>query len=146
MIYKKLFLIAFIALLFFASNSEAQSTQNNDIPTLTYSELMANKDFYLGKTVRVKAIWIYGFEWSFLCDSDCSSRKSQTWIEFVDEDDLCKGSKKKLKKGSDNFDNKAEIIFVGTLANGNFGHFGAYPYQLKVGCVEQLKKLKVEIK
>ncbi len=107
---------------------------------------MQSKELYLGKTVRIKSFWIYGFEWSFLCDSDCKSRKSKTWVEFIDEDDLCKGSKRKLKKGSDNFDNKAEVIFIGKLSSGNYGHFGAYEYQFTVSCVEKFKKLKVDLK
>ena len=107
---------------------------------------MQNKELCLGKTVRVKSFWIYGFEWSFLCDADCQSRKSQTWVEFVDEWNLCKGSERKLKRGTDNFDNKAEVVFIGKLSAGTYGHFGAYKYQFTVNCVEQFKKLKVELK
>lgn len=140
---KNLFFIAILVLCFLSFELKAQTTQKEDIPTLTYSELIQNKDLYVGKTVRVKAFHIYGFEWSFLCDSGCKERRSETWVEF--EDELCKGSKRKLKKGSDNFDNKAEVIYVGKLSNGNFGHFGAYEFQFTVSCVESYKKLKVEL-
>lgn len=135
--------VLFILIIFFVLGFESAAQDKKKIPTLTYSELMKNKENYLGKPIRIKAYWIYGFEWSFLCDSDCKNRKSETWVDFIEEDNLCKGSKGKLKKGSDNFDNKADVIFVGKLSKGGFGHFGAYPFQLEVSCVEKLKKLKV---
>lgn len=143
MILKQFFFIVIFVLLLLSFETKAQTTQNEQIPTLSYSNLMQNKDLYFGKTVRVKAFHIYGFEWSFLCDTECKERKHETWIEF--EDELCKGSKRKLKKGSDNFDNKAEVIYVGTLSSGNFGD-GSYKYQFNVSCVESYKKLKVELK
>lgn len=137
---------AMFLLLILAVRTSAQTNQSEQIPALSYDALMRNKDAYLGKTVRVKSFWIYGFEWSFFCGaSDCQSRKSETWVEFIDEDDLCKGSKGKLKKGSGKyFDNKAEVVFVGKLLSGRFGHMSAYDYQFTVGCVEKLKKLKVD--
>lgn len=141
---KKIFFCKILLTLLLSFETKAQTSQSEQTPTLTYSELIKNKDLYLGKTVRVKAFHIYGFEWSFLCDEDCKSRKSETWVEFVDEWELCKGSKRKLKKGSDNFDNKAEVVYVGKLSSGRFGHFGAYEYQFTVNCVEKFKKLKVE--
>ena len=141
-------MFAFMVLMFFVPGNKAQIKQSHtqDIPTLTYAELIKNFEFYLEKSVRVKSNWIYGFEWSFLCDSECKNRKSEIFVDFVDEEDLCKGSKRKLKKGSDDFDNKAEVVFVGTLSSGRFGHFGSSPYQFKVGCIEKFKKLPVKIK
>lgn len=125
---------------------QAQTEKEVNIPTLTFSELMENYESYLGKIIRLKAIHIYGFEWSFLCDkSSCKRRDSDTWVEFIDEDDLCKGSIKKFKKGTDYFDNKAEIIYLGKLSSGTFGD-GGYSYQFKVSCVEKFKPLKVKIK
>jgi len=145
MSYKNLLIFAFIALIFLASDSQAQVRENQDLPTLTYSELIKDKELYLGKTVKVKSNWIYGFEWSFLCDSECKNRQHETWVDFMSEDDLCKGSKRKLKKGGDKFDNKAQVIFVGKLSSGRFGD-GSYIYQFKVSCVEKFKKLPVDLK
>jgi hypothetical protein len=124
----------------------AQTSRVQPIATLSYRELIQNKELYFDKTVRVKAFHIYGFEWSFLCDSDCGARQTKTWVEFADEDDLCRGSKRRRKKGSDDFDNKAEVVYVGKLSSGSFGHFGAYGFQFTVNCVEKFKKLKVELK
>jgi len=125
---------------------QAQTNQSAPVPSLSYDELILNKDAYLGKTVRLKAFWNYGFEWSSLCgESDCRNSELQTWLEFVDEDDLCKGSKAQLKKGSSkHFNNGAEVVFVGKLSSGRFGHMGAYDYQFTVSCVENFKKIKVD--
>ena len=143
MFYKSFLLVAFITLFVFVPQSKAQANNSQEIPTLTYSELIKNKEIYVEKIIRVKAIHIYGFEWSFLCDANCKSRKPETWVEFIDKDDLCKGSKGKLKGGSDNFDNKAEVIYVGKLSSGIFGD-GSYSFQFMVNCVEKFKKLKVK--
>lgn len=140
-------IFAIFFLLILAARASAQTNQTEQIPTLSYNELLRNKDKYLGKTVRLKSIWGYGFEWSVLCDSECKDETPEVWVDFVYEDDLCKGSKGKLKKGSNHHsDNKAEVVFVGKLLSGVFGHLGAYQYQFTVSCVEKLKKLKVDLK
>jgi hypothetical protein len=124
--------------------AQAQTSQTETIPTLTFSELINNKDLYLGKTVRGKAFHVYGFEWTYLCDGDCTGAKA--WVEMIDEDELCKGSKGKIKKMSGKFENRAEVVYVGKLSSGRFGHMNAYAYQFTVSCVEKFKKLKVELK
>lgn len=129
--------------LFFTSEAGGQKIEDKGLPTLSYVELMENAELYLGRPVRVRAFHVYGFEWSFLCDGNCKNGKWGTWVEFVREDDLCKGSKEKLKKGRDNFNNKAEVVYVGKLARGHFGHFGVYEYQFTVSCVEKFRKIKI---
>ncbi len=149
MFFKRVSLLTFGMILFFTLSIKAQNTQTNEILTFTYSELMQNKENYLGKTVRAKAFHIYGYEWSFLCDTKCKERAVETWVSYVDEVNLCKGSKGKLKKGrkTDNdLDNKAEVIYVGKLSAGGFGHFGIYPYQFEVSCIEKFKRLQVGLK
>ncbi len=142
MFYKNLLIVAFLALAFFVSDSKAQVNQNQNIPTLTYSELIQNKESYLGKMVRVKAVWTYGFEWTYFCDLECKNRDDKAWIDLVDEDELCKGSKGKLKKMGKKFDNRAEVIVVGKLIGGErYGHENGYNYQFVINCVEKCKKL-----
>ena len=130
--------------LILAAQAQAQTNQSAPVPTLSYDELMRNKDAYLEKTVRLRAFWIYGFEYNNLCgESDCPF---ETWVGFIYADNLCKGSKARLKKGGGKRDNKAEVVFVGKLSSGSFGHLGASPYQFTVSCVEKLRKLKVDLK
>jgi hypothetical protein len=139
-------IFAVLLLLILAVQAQAQTNRSAPVPSLSYDDLMRNKDAYLGKTVRLKAFWNYGFEWSSLCGkANCRNSKVQTWLEFIDEDDLCKGSKAQLKKGSTKYlNNGAEVVFVGKLSSGTFGHLGAYNYQFTVSCVEKFKKIKVD--
>ena len=125
-----------------ASNVVAQTTESENIATLTYDQLYTKRADYIGKVLRVKAFHVYGFEWSFLCGTNCTHGEDRVWVDFVDEDDLCKGSRRKLKAGSQKyFDNRADVIYIGKLSSGQFGHFGVYPYQLTVSCVEKFKRM-----
>jgi hypothetical protein len=109
------------------------------LPNLTYSELIRNKEEYLNKTVRLRAIWNYGYEWTYLCDSECKDLQ-KSWVDMLDDDDLCRGSKSKLKKMNKRFDNGAEVVVQGKLEEGNgFGHFGIYRFQFVISCVEVFK-------
>lgn len=140
MFYKKILLLLFVASTIFVLNLKAQKSENKNNPTLTYSELIQNKEQYLGETVRVKAFYVWGFEWQFLCDKDCKTLRRETWVEFGE---LCKGSNRKLKKGNDELlDNKAEILFEGVLSEGHFGHLNGYKFQFTVSCVEKFKLVK----
>ena len=139
MFCKNLLIVAFLTLIFLVSGNKAQTNKNQNI-LINYSELIQNKDSYLGKTVRVKSFYVWGFEWAFLCDKDCKTRRKETWVEFGE---LCQGSKRKLKKGTDKFlDNKAEVVFEGVLSEGNFGHQNGYKFQFTVDCVEKFKLVK----
>lgn len=130
-----LFLISTMSL-----NLKAQNIETKYIPTLTYSELIQNKEEYLGKIVRIKAFYIWGFEWQFLCDKDCKTLRRETWVEFGE---LCKASYRKLRKGKDKLiDNKAEILFEGVLSEGHFGHQNGYKFQFTVSCIEKFKLVK----
>lgn len=137
-------IFALFLLLILAVQAQAQTNQGEQIPTLSYDELMRNKDLYLEKTVRLKAFWYYGFEYNILCgESDC---KFETWVWFTVTETLCRGSKGNLKKASNNRNNRAEVVFHGKLSSGSFGHLGAYRYQFTVSCVERLKRLSVDLK
>ena len=54
MYFKKFIVFVFLLSSVFVFEVNAQKVQIEQIPTLTYSELMKDKELYLGKTVRVK--------------------------------------------------------------------------------------------
>lgn len=140
---KPILLLFILALAVSHSFSQIQNEEPTN--TLTYSELYKSRDSYLGKRIRLSANYIYGFEWQFLCgdNDDCRKRNRNVWVEFLDDDDLCKGSKRKVREGSSKyFDNRAEVVFVGRLTEGKFGHHGAYRHQFVVDCVEKFEKRK----
>ena len=118
----------------------AQTDKSQNISTLTYDELIQNKNLYVGKTIRLKAIWQYGFEWTYLCNSECKNI-DRAWVDVVDEDQRCRGTNKKLKKLGNKFDNRADVIVLGKLEEGMNGHLGAYPLKFTISCVEKYKKI-----
>ena len=122
-----------LMLLWFVCSAYPQKQQA--LPNLTYAELIQNNHAYLGKTVRLKAVWRYGFEWTYLCTSECKDVE-ESWVKVLDEDDLCRGSKSKLKKMGKRDDNAAEVVVVGRLEEGSRYHF-----QFVISCVEEFKKL-----
>jgi hypothetical protein len=135
------FLPLVLVILFFNSSGTAQGNQQQQIPTLTYEELIKDRDANRGKTVRLNAVWTYGFEWSYLCSSECKNL-DRAWVSIVDSEELCDGSTKKLKKMGKKFDNKAGVIVIGKLeTGGGFGHMGAYHLQFKISCVEKYQKI-----
>ena len=120
---------------------DAQSEPSKRLPTVTYSELLKNKESYLGKTVRLKATWTYGFEWTYLCASICG-KLEKAWVEVAYDVTQSKCSIPELGK---EFDNGAEVVVQGKLeeATGQkrFGHMGAYNLQFVIICVEKFKKI-----
>ena len=136
-------LLIFLTLLF--AGSHQQPVESTSIQTVSYCELVSNPKLYVGKTVRIKATYEWGFEWQFLYNRECMNRENRAWVEFVDEDDLCSGSKKKLKKLKDKgFTNKADVVVIGKLSGEETGHRygdGGYGYQFVITCVESAKQI-----
>ena len=73
------------------------------------------------------------------------NRVNRAWVQFLDEDDLCPGSKKKLKQLRDKaFTNKVDVVVIGKLSGDETGHRygdGGYGYQFVVACVESAKQV-----
>jgi len=110
-------------------------------PALTYEQLMQSPEKYVGKRVRVDGIWVYGFEWSYLCSLECNQRHA-VWIDVVNEGSLCKRGRRKIKRLGKKFDNKARVRLTGMLeSGGGYGHMGAYPFRFVAVCVERFEKI-----
>lgn len=135
-------LLPLVFVMFFCNSfGTAQEKPSQQLPTVTYDELLQGKDLYIGKIVRLNAVWTYGFEWTYLCSSECKSLE-KAWVEMVDAEELCKGSTKRLKKMGKKFDNRARVLVQGKLQEGGgYGHLGAYKLKFVIGCVEELEKI-----
>jgi hypothetical protein len=128
-----------IVLSFYLGNGQTRTSDN--IPAITYDELVRNKEVYIGKSVRLTATWIYGFEWTYLCSSECQGI-DRAWVNVADIGELCSGSKRKLKRLGKKFNNRAEVTVQGILRQGGgYGHMGAYKLEFQVTCVERFKKI-----
>ena len=111
------------------------------MPEVSYSELVKNKNAYIGKTVRLHAVWTYGFEWTYLCDSECKNVE-KAWVEIADEEELCNSRGGVRKKLGRKYDNRADVIVLGRLDGpSGYGHMGAYPFRFVVTCFEKYKKI-----
>ncbi len=126
--------------------AQAEQAASESVPTISYCELFREPNLYQGKLVRVAATWNYGFEWSYLYHRECMSRGHEAWVEFVDEDEVCPQTKKVSKKLKDGFDNKADVVVVGTLSGrGGYGHLNGYQYQFTIKCLEKAKQISVNL-
>ncbi|HKR61800.1 MAG TPA: TIGR03067 domain-containing protein [Pyrinomonadaceae bacterium] len=135
-------LTVFLTFLFAASYQQNKPVVPNDVPTISYCELISNAGLYAGRIVRVNAIWEYGFERSFLSSRECPGLEYRAWAEFVD--DLCAGSEKKLSKLQDkDVTTKVGVVITGKLTGSPPGQRygdGGYGYQFTISCVERAKQ------
>jgi hypothetical protein len=112
---------------------QGASRQSEIIPTIGFCEVLRNPESYRGKLIRIQATWQWGFEWSFLYDRNCMERGNRAGIEILDEENLCPGSKKKLKRLPEKFNNKADVRLVGRLSPGA----NEYHFKFVVSCMEE---------
>jgi hypothetical protein len=108
---------------------------------------VTNPTLYVGKTIRVRATWQWGFEWSFLYDRNCMNRDNRAWLETVKEDQLCPVAKSNFKKLKDKgFNSKADVTVVGQLSDGGgYGHLNGYKYQFIISCLESAKQIPSDV-
>ncbi|MFN0279111.1 MAG: hypothetical protein ACKVRN_10975 [Pyrinomonadaceae bacterium] len=109
----------------------------SSIPTLSYAELIAKQDEYVGKRVRVVGYWFIFFEASGLHSPADPQRKNAAWVDFGDP---CKGSYSKLNKLGKDFIGDVSVVFIGKLETGR-RYANGYRYKFVVDCVEEVRKL-----
>jgi hypothetical protein len=108
------------------------------IASVSYCALLKSPNLYGGKLLRVKASWQFGFEVTFLHDSQCPDQP-KAWLEFVDDKDACPRSKENINAPGKN-DTGADVTVVGRLFGpGRYGHLGAYEFKFVVVCMEEIK-------
>jgi hypothetical protein len=134
-------LFAVVIFIVAATPDVSSQIRSSNVPDLSFGELIKNKDRYIGKTVRLHAIWTYGFEWTYLCDMECKNVE-RVWVEVADDEDLCNPKGGVRRKLGTKFDNRAEVIVTGRLdGHGGYGHMGMYPSRFVVTCFEKYRKI-----
>ena len=138
-----------------------------EISTVSYCDLLQSPEKYDKKTVRVKVLYIRGFEVSALEDPECKTDKS-TWVEFDSASRQCTKvemqkefdrvfyTPRKKKKGVIEIpgSERAELTVVGQF-NGpkpgipigpegkrvltGYGHLNGFNYQFVIRCIEEVK-------
>ena len=79
----------------FVVNVNAQKKSGNAVQTVAFCDLLKNPKDYDQKTVRVTAIYRYGFEWSDIFCLECEDEKLMR-LEFGDS--FSSLTKRKIKK------------------------------------------------
>ena len=110
-------LVATSLILLLASATSAQST-------LKFYELMRDPGAYNGKTVKVRATWIYGFEWSYL---HCLSCDGRAWLDSSALDEQSEKVLKHMPKGGGIVNVDVEGVFQ---TGRTFGHLNGYKFQV----------------
>ena len=152
-----------ILLLLAGMTSAAQSQSSYKISAISavdYCDLIHNAASYHKKRVRIRAIYVVGFEMSFLYRAECHGKgadENRVWVEFDSSfeksskpevikrfDDLLKPSPKNPDGSVDIVDaRRVEVVLVGRFESDAlsdvYGHLGAYNYQITVESVEEVK-------
>lgn len=137
-----------------SSNSENRrnGTQSEvrNATDISLCEFLQSPEKFEQKSVRIKGIYRYGFEWSELYSLKCATEK-RIWVEGAQ-----KANGETAKCG--NADKIDEMDFgimggrtVGVVAVGSFtgnkvgyGHMNAFDYLFKIECFERAKMLDRE--
>lgn len=105
-------------------------------------QLLESPGSYSGRTIRVKAVYRYGFEWSELYSLKCSNDK-RIWVEREDRKCEKAGTVEEMEyagMGGRTYG----IVAEGTLIEGDelgYGHFNSFDYLFRIQCFEKAVRL-----
>ena len=112
------------------------------VPTISYCELQSNPELFLNKPVRLRAIYVFGFEWQEFDSAQCQA-KHRIWVEIADsvENRSTFQGKRWLRSADDA--GTFGLVVRGRLtgSNGGFGHLNAYDCLFVIDCVESAELL-----
>ncbi|HYX29920.1 MAG TPA: hypothetical protein VE863_15370 [Pyrinomonadaceae bacterium] len=134
---------------------------------MNYCDLTRTSATYDKKQIRVRALYVVGFEAAYLYDPSCTA--NHTWIEFSEASDqltdphVLREFRRLLKSSRQNKFNlsRVDVVFTGTfdgikrpavdlkLRDGKtfklppigYGHMDGYDYQLTVRSIEDAKSV-----
>lgn len=133
---KILTLVLFTLVSLLVVSAQNQPTKE-EIIDVNFCDLLKNPSEYANKTVRVTAIYRYGFEWSELYCPFCET-KTRTWIEYAE--DFNEKSSRKFQRRFPKDNATIKVTLVGKLLfNGNFGHLNGYRNEFLITKIENAK-------
>lgn len=106
--------------------------------TVVFCNLVKQPESYDNLTIRVRAVYRYGFEWSELFCLTCPDA-GLVWVELGDN--IASNTKKNVMDKVRSRDHKGRIlnvVVVGTFygKKGGYGHLGAYKYKFVIRSFE----------
>ena len=123
------------------TTNQAKIPPNQDVINVNLCELVQHPEKFEKKTIRVKAIYFYGFEWSTLYSTKCEI-KERIWVERTKTQ--CKNADKIDEMESAGMGGRTVgIIAVGefTGEKEGYGNMNSYRYLFKVDCFEKAEML-----
>jgi hypothetical protein len=134
------FAIAIVSALFLVGSSAASVSEESQIvPTeVAYCELAKDAKSFVGKRIRIRAIYRHGFELQRLEPPQCCPGPPiKIWVKI--EAGL-EGRSQKLFRKIDNGQGTALVVFIGRFdSGGSYGTFGDR-FQLTVNEIEKVEK------
>ena len=119
--------------------SASPAADCGNIQTLSLCELRSNGGDLLNKTVRLRAVYIVGFEWQEFVSAHCTDGKP-TWVEFSDDVEKCSSQQARTWLRSCDGDETVGLVMRGRLTarDGHFGHSNGYDSVFTIDCVESV--------
>jgi len=139
-------------------SSEIKQVSGNEVPTVSYCELVRNPARYNQKLIRVHGVYqLAGGEYSNLYDPSCLNNptarerlraQTETWVKFDDalESQTNPGTLKVFGQLRD-FYGSADVIvvgkFFGSEKHGGYGHLNSGRFRLDVIRIEHVQPVLI---
>jgi hypothetical protein len=150
MLMMKLFIIFVLLSLVSCSSVSSDKTlvsenQNvtpspNKIAEVKLCDLFNSPESFEQKSIKVKAIYRYGFEWSEFYSLKCPS-ETGIWVKAPRN--KCQNSGKVDEMDHAGMGGRTVgVVVIGKLsAKGNYGHMGGFKYLFEVDCFERAEMI-----
>ena len=135
-----LFIFIFLSCVF---AKQSKSKSGEEIVDVNFCDLLENPSEYKDKTVRVTAIYSYGFEFTKLYCPTCK-RQKEIWVECSNDTENCipKKFKNSFREKKYGVGKTVKVTLVGKFNTyGSYGHMGSYPNQFLIQTVENAKTI-----
>ena len=130
---------AILAMLGCALGQEQKKASVDQFQEVTFCQLAGDPSPFVGKRIRVRAIYSYMFEVSVLKPADCCADSNRTiWVDFKDEDDMDRDTKGLLHE----FPKGMGVVlatFEGTFEGGKAYGTGGHQFRLYIDRVVRLE-------
>ena len=127
-----------------APESQSKHLKTDEMPTVSFCEMLKNPQAYFGKTVRTRAVWERATEGIFLRDRACEEQ-ARVGYSHAPKEQWCERAEANFKTIYDEkFSGRAEISVVGTLENRRSKNpFFNYRYLFVATCIEKVMRAGV---
>ena len=124
-------LVSLVTCAFPVAAQQSQTPAQPSVPTVDFCEIVRRPQRFFNLTVRIKAKWVAGDEFSYLNDDRCpSTATNDIAVRFVDgQDEAIRINVSKIM--SHEYGSRAWITAVGTLRNPG-KYYGYFRYRFEI--------------